>query len=179
MSDRSEVAQSDNSSEKLLVEELATEQDEALQDIEVLTPDAYEDADSVEADEERHQDGIVKGLKSLHCDSEEDLVHTNVRQHASQRNSSTFKRSHSQSIDGDMEGLPLDGHDLVSSTRRLRRRVRGPNSPFNFRAAATQDVDVDELETRLPFDVREFSNTEHSPEGQSSAEPTRDAMEVD
>jgi hypothetical protein len=98
-------------------------------DIEVVQPDHFEDARSDKSASDLDGNEILDRLKDLRCDSsdEEDQQSRYLRK-KKRWSQGKFKRTHSESIEGDSsysDNDPLD--DVDSSARRLRRRVRGPN----------------------------------------------------
>lgn len=96
-------------------------------DIEVLLPYQLEDADS----EVGLEDCLLDQFKEMRCqpDSSDDEEQQRIYRRKKKRwSAGIFKRSHSQSVEGDSsysDNDPLD--DVDSSARRLRRRVRGPD----------------------------------------------------
>jgi len=99
-------------------------------DIEVIYPDHYEDARSESSDERLDGNGIADKFKQLHCQegsSEDEARQRKYERKKKRWSAGIFKRTHSQSVEGDSsysDNDPLD--DVDSSARRLRRRVRGP-----------------------------------------------------
>lgn len=101
---------------------------------EVIRPDHFEDASSERATEERLEadTGIISKFSSLRCAGElndEEEQRASYRKKKKRWSAGIFKRSHSQSIGSDTDiedSEALDAHDVGSSARRLRRRVRGP-----------------------------------------------------
>jgi hypothetical protein len=99
-------------------------------DIEVIRPDHCEDAMSDNSGERIDGNGFIDKFKEMHCseDSEEEDVRRRKYERKKKRwSAGIFKRSHSQSVEGDSsysDNDPLD--DVDSTARRLRRRVRGP-----------------------------------------------------
>ncbi|KAF2795462.1 hypothetical protein K505DRAFT_12857 [Melanomma pulvis-pyrius CBS 109.77] len=99
-------------------------------DIEVIRPDHYEDAGSDSSGEIPDGNGFIDKFKELHCEegsSEEEERKRKYERKKKRWSAGIFKRSHSQSVEGDSsysDNDPLD--DVDSSARRLRRRVRGP-----------------------------------------------------
>lgn len=98
-------------------------------DIEVLLPDHYEDAKSDNGTKAE----VFARLKELQLDedsSDEDEREERQRRYRQKKkrwSAGVFKRSHSQSVEGDSsysDNDPLD--DVDPNARRLRRRVRGP-----------------------------------------------------
>jgi hypothetical protein len=104
-------------------------------DTEVVRPDQCEDAKS-EKELGEHleaETGIVSDFSKLKCEGEsndEDEQRRSYRKKKKRWSAGIFKRSHSQSVGSDTDDEDreaLDAHDLGSSARRMRRRVRGPS----------------------------------------------------
>ena len=101
-------------------------------DIEIVHPDRSEDDKSEKGrgEDADARDGIVSEFRELHCDDEEsDEEGRRYRRKKKRWSAGLFKRSHSQSVGSDTDtdnAESLDAHDVGSSARRLRRRVRGP-----------------------------------------------------
>jgi len=104
--------------------------------LQVIRPDAYEDAESDRGSHRSSQRdaAIVEGIGRLSCgedsDSEgaEELRRRRARR--SKRWSGLIKRSHSKSVEGESDSSgseDLDAHDVGLTARRLRRRTRGPD----------------------------------------------------
>ncbi|ORY11800.1 hypothetical protein BCR34DRAFT_624612 [Clohesyomyces aquaticus] len=99
-------------------------------DIEIVRPDHFEDARSDVDDDRPEQNEIIDQLKGLHCgggSSDEEEQQRIYRKKKKRWSAGIFKRSHSQSVEGDSsysDNEPLD--DVDPTARRLRRRVRGP-----------------------------------------------------
>ncbi|KAF1848256.1 uncharacterized protein K460DRAFT_276638 [Cucurbitaria berberidis CBS 394.84] len=116
-------------------------------DIEVVRPDNYEDAKS---DRSGTKSEVFARLKELQLeqDSSDEEERERIYRHKKKRwSAGVFKRSHSQSVEGDSsysDNDPLD--DVDPTARRLRRRVRGPRGPCDRRGS-------------LIFEDRGFSNT--------------------
>jgi hypothetical protein len=117
-------------------------------DVEVVRPDHFEDAKSDRSGARLEKDGFIDKFKELHCqeDSSDEEERQRIYRRKKKRwSAGIFKRSHSQSVEGDSsysDNDPLD--DIDSTARRLRRRVRGPGD-----------------QTSLVFEDRGFSNTNH------------------
>lgn len=95
-------------------------------DIEVLHPDHCEDAKS---DRSGTKSEVFARLKELQLeeDSSDEEQERRYRQKKKRWSAGVFKRTHSQSVEGDSsysDNDPLD--DVDPTARRLRRRVRGP-----------------------------------------------------
>lgn len=99
-------------------------------DIEIVRPDHYEDAKS---DRSGTKSEVFARLNELQLqedssdDSEKEEMERRYRQKKKRWSAGVFKRSHSQSVEGDSsysDNDPLD--DVDPTARRLRRRVRGP-----------------------------------------------------
>jgi hypothetical protein len=99
-------------------------------DIEVIRPDHCEDDASDNGGERRDNNGFIDKFKKMHCSEdsgEEDERRRKYERKKKRWSAGIFKRSHSQSVEGDSsysDNDPLD--DVDASARRLRRRVRGP-----------------------------------------------------
>lgn len=99
-------------------------------DIEVVRPDHYEDAKSDKSGGKLEEHGLLDKFKDLRCQegsSDEEEQQRLYRRKKKRWSAGIFKRSHSQSVEGDSsysDNDPLD--DVDTSARRLRRRVRGP-----------------------------------------------------
>lgn len=96
-------------------------------DVEILRPDHCEDAKSDKSGVKAEIFARMNELQ-LEEDSSEDEERERIyRQKKKRWSAGIFKRSHSQSVEGDSsysDNDPLD--DLDQKSRRLRRRVRGP-----------------------------------------------------
>lgn len=96
-------------------------------DVEVIRPDGYEDTDSAEVDAD-----LSGKFGEMQCRDSEDDVEEQARQYNQKKkrwSSGLFKRTYSQSLGSDTENEDvetMDAHDVGSSARRLRRRIRGP-----------------------------------------------------
>lgn len=99
-------------------------------DIEVIRPSHCEDAKS---DRSGTKSEILARLKEMQIDEdssdeeEKEMQERRYREKKKRWSAGIFKRSHSQSVEGDSsysDNDPLD--DIDPSARRLRRRVRGP-----------------------------------------------------
>lgn len=95
-------------------------------DIEVLYPDHFEDAKS---DRSGTKSEVFARLKELQLeeDSSDEEQERRYRHKKKRWSAGVFKRTHSQSVEGDSsysDNDPLD--DVDPTARRLRRRVRGP-----------------------------------------------------
>lgn len=103
-------------------------------DIEVVLPDHCEDAKSEKSASRLDKSEVYERMKELYLeqdtsDSERDERELRrYRQKKKRWSKGVFKRSHSQSVEGDSsysDNDPLD--DNNPTARRLRRRVRGPS----------------------------------------------------
>lgn len=98
-------------------------------DIEVVLPDHCEDAKS-DISSKMDKNEVYERLKELHLEqesSDDEEQERRYRQKKKRWSAGVFKRSHSQSVEGDSsysDNDPLD--DVNPQARRLRRRVRGP-----------------------------------------------------
>lgn len=132
---------------EFILEELDSDPDYDS-DIEVIRPDHYEDASSDNSGERPDGNGFIDKFKELHCQegsSDEDERKRKYERKKKRWSAGIFKRSHSQSVEGDSsysDNDPLD--DVDSSARRLRRRVRGPGD-----------------RTSLIFEDKGFANANH------------------
>ena len=114
-------------------------------DIEVLRPDHYEDAKSDRSGTKSEVFARLKELALEEDSSDEEEQERRYRAKKKRWSAGVFKRSHSQSVEGDSsysDNDPLD--DVDQTARRLRRRVRGPS---------------DIRRGSLIFEDRGFSNT--------------------
>lgn len=109
------------------IEELRDEDVGYNGDIEVIRPDSYEDTDSAEVDMD-----LSGRFGEMQCRDLEDEVEEQTRRYNQKKkrwSSGLFKRTYSQSLGSDTENEDaeaMDAHDVGSSARRLRRRIRGP-----------------------------------------------------
>lgn len=98
--------------------------------IEVVLPSHYEEAKSEKGANGPVDSNLIHKFWDMHCggtSSDEDEQERLYRRKKKRWSAGIFKRSHSQSIEGDSsysDNDPLDDND--STARRLRRRVRGP-----------------------------------------------------
>jgi hypothetical protein len=112
-----------------VLEELGSDPDDDSE-IEVLGPDGYEDARSERSEDRLEGSGLLDRFSELRCEvgsSDEEEQQRLYRRKKKRWSAGIFKRTHSQSVEGDSsysDNDPLD--DVDSSARRLRRRVRGP-----------------------------------------------------
>lgn len=131
-----------------VIEELDSEESGYDSDVEVLRPDHFEDAKSDRSGARLEQNGFIDKFKELVCQeesSDEEERQRIYRRKKKRWSAGIFKRSHSQSVEGDSsysDNDPLD--DIDSTARRLRRRVRGPGD-----------------RSSLVFEDRGFSNANH------------------
>ncbi|KAF1829736.1 hypothetical protein BDW02DRAFT_573699 [Decorospora gaudefroyi] len=96
-------------------------------DIEVVQPDHYEDAKSDKSGVKAEVFARMTELQLEEDSSEEEERERKYRHKKKRWSAGVFKRSHSQSVEGDSsysDNDPLD--DVDPNARRLRRRVRGP-----------------------------------------------------
>lgn len=99
-------------------------------ELEVVQPDHYEEARSDQGEARPDDDGLLNQFNELRCSagsSDEEEQQRLYRRKKKRWSAGIFKRSHSQSVEGDSsysDNDPLD--DVDYSARRLRRRVRGP-----------------------------------------------------
>jgi hypothetical protein len=100
------------------------------EDIEVARSDTSEEQQDVTNSLSRKE--VLARLKELQLEeesSEDEQRERRYRRKKERWSAGIFKRSHSQSVEGDSsysDNDPLD--DVVSTARRLRRRVRGPGA---------------------------------------------------
>jgi len=179
--------------DNISIEELAEGEIENASEADILRPDIYEDADSVEAnevedqgyeseDDTRHHGGIIEGLRTLRCCSDEDEVATSTgrEKRKKRRSIGIFKRSYSQSIGGDTDDEPPHAHGLEHSARRLRRRVRGPDDDSTPEGTPSTEVECEELEDVVPrARARNESEMEDYSTESMSMDTTEDAMDID
>ncbi|KAF2746922.1 hypothetical protein M011DRAFT_494738 [Sporormia fimetaria CBS 119925] len=98
--------------------------------IEVVRPDHYEDAKSEASGCRLDENGLLYKFQEMRCaagSSDEEERQRLYRRKKKRWSRGIFKRSHSQSVEGDSsysDNDPLDDVDV--SARRLRRRVKGP-----------------------------------------------------
>lgn len=177
------------------IEELAEGELENASEADILRPDIYEDADSVEANEvgnqgyeseedTGHHGGIIERLETLRCCSDEDEVAASKgREKRKKRRSigiGIFKRSYSQSIGGDTDEEPPHAHGLEHGARRLRRRVRGPDDDSTLEGTPSTEVECEELEDVVPrAGARIESEMEDYSTESMSMDTTEDAMDID
>ncbi|KAF2115557.1 hypothetical protein BDV96DRAFT_599869 [Lophiotrema nucula] len=103
-------------------------------DIEVLRPDHYEEAKSDKGGKSLEENGFLNEFEKLRCqvnssDEEEQEQRYIRKKKRWSKGMYTYKRSYTQSIEGDSsysDDDPLDDND--PNARRLRRRVRGPGN---------------------------------------------------
>jgi hypothetical protein len=99
-------------------------------ELEVVQPDHYEEAKSDKGEAKLDDDRLLHQFNELRCEagsSDEEEQQRLYRRKKKRWSAGIFKRSHSQSVEGDSsysDNDPLD--DVDYSARRLRRRVRGP-----------------------------------------------------
>lgn len=184
--------QSHNENDNISIEELTEGDVENAIEADILRPDMYEDAESVEVNEGSdpgydmqdniQQGGIIERFRTLHCGSEEDelAAEEGREQRRKRRSAGIFKRSHSQIIGNDTDEEPLDSHGLDRSARRLRRRVRGPGHDVSLEGAPVTEDECEEVEDVVPLkkapnesDMEEYST------GTASTDVTEDAMDID
>ncbi|KAK4498414.1 hypothetical protein PRZ48_011072 [Zasmidium cellare] len=122
------------------VEELAEGDMGYMTDLDVVYPEELEEISSSDSDEdqdatdvsENEASHLTRKLSRLRCgdDQEVDFEQLRRQRHIEKRaGTRIFKRTHSQSVKSETDVTDadaLDDHDLGSSQRRLRRRVRGP-----------------------------------------------------
>ncbi|CAK4031751.1 Hypothetical predicted protein [Lecanosticta acicola] len=127
--------------DNITVEELAEGDVGYITDIDVVYPEELEEVSEDGSNDDRNTatdisdseaTGLTRKLSRLRCgdDQEVDFEHLRRRRHLEKRNGTrNFKRSHSQTVKSETEIADSDGlddHDIESTRRRLRRRVRGP-----------------------------------------------------
>jgi len=126
---------------------------------EIVRPDQFEDARSEkESDEHLETDtSIVSSFSKLNCEgdsNDEEEQRRSYRKKKKRWSAGIFKRSHSQSVGSDTDiedSEALDAHDVGSSARRLRRRVRGPGD--NRSSLIFEDIpNMNILEVEEPQD---------------------------
>ncbi|KAK5152318.1 hypothetical protein LTR04_006456 [Oleoguttula sp. CCFEE 6159] len=160
-------------------------------DIEVLRPDQYEEADSDSENNEDDNGGsdaeLVCGLRRLHCESG-GVSDVDVGRSSKSRNkrwSAGLKRTHAQSVGsntdvGDAEDI--DAHDVESSARRMRRRVRGPGNRSSLTFEDVPSASVAEAEDSPNTSVEQTpmpSDVEHDTMDTSPSCTPEELMELD
>lgn len=136
---------------EFVLEEIGTES-EYNSETEVVLPDKLEEASSEKAAEERLEadTNIIGTFKKLTCDSGSDSDDEQARRYRQKKkrwSAGIFKRTHSQSVEGDSDiddSEALDDHDVGASARRLRRRVRGPGDRSSLVFEDQHVVEVEE-----------------------------------
>lgn len=190
--DRDGQEKSHNENDNISIEELAEGEIENAIEADILRPDMYEDAESVQANEgsdsgydmqeNTQQGGIVERFRTLHCGNEEDelAAEEGREQRRKRRSAGIFKRSHSQIIGNDTDEEPPDAHGLERSARRLRRRVRGPGHDVSLEGGPVTEVECEEVEDVVPLKKapNESDMEDYSTET-ASTEATEDAMDID
>ncbi|CAI6335315.1 unnamed protein product [Periconia digitata] len=114
----------DEADVSFILEELNSSDAGYASDVEVVHPDHFSDAKS---DRSESILSKFKEMQVLEDSSDEEERERIYRRKKKRWSAGIFKRSHSQSIEGDSsysDNDPLD--DVDSTARRLRRRVRGP-----------------------------------------------------
>ncbi|KAF2134453.1 hypothetical protein P153DRAFT_279234 [Dothidotthia symphoricarpi CBS 119687] len=125
--------------------------------IEVVQPDYFEDAKSEKSGKKLEVINKLKELILEETSSDEEARERIYRQKKKRWSAGVFKRTHSQSVEGDSsysDNDPMD--DVDPNARRLRRRVRGT---FERRGSLT-------------FEDRGFSNTNNILEVEEPEEGT-------
>ncbi|KAI9723770.1 MAG: hypothetical protein M1812_001070 [Candelaria pacifica] len=130
----------------------------------VLRPDLYEDPDSDWGRDKRKRDHmrpegselnaeIIDEFESMHCKEDEHDAggqHRRYKRKKQRWSAGKLKRTHSQSVgsnsDTDEDEETLDAHDVGSSARRLRRRVKGPGDRSSLLFDDNIDFTVAEIE---------------------------------
>lgn len=178
--------------DNIKVEELTEGDVGYMTDIDLVYPEELEEAESASDEEhpsssDNHEsdDGIVRHFSRLGCEDttvEAAFEKKRRQKHLKKRkNSRVFKRSHSQSAKGDSEATDPDAmgdHDLDASTRRLRRRVRGPEgTKVGFDDIPRSSVEPEGLAPSAP--IRERWQPLHSSGSGMDDGATDDAMDVD
>ncbi len=141
-----------------IIQEVSVSDAEIDSNMEVVQPDALEEADSEATADDRIEGkgGILGGIKNLRCnddDWENLAVHEQRYRRKKKRwSAGLIKRSHSQSRGSDTEGDNSEAVNYahnVRSARRLRRRVRGPDDGSSIALSEiphSPDVEVEEQE---------------------------------
>ncbi|KAI9843552.1 MAG: hypothetical protein M1837_006228 [Sclerophora amabilis] len=128
-----------------LVEEIGDGDGGCYSDLEIIRPDQYEEADSDWAQSENSRSSSIRGFErrtGIVSDFQEmRLGGSRAREERSRRHRQKkfgiFKRSHSQSIENDIEGKDSAASDMQGigpGARRLRRRVQGPRNQSSLDA---------------------------------------------
>lgn len=127
--------------DNITVEELVEGDIGYITDVDVVYPEELEEISDSNTDDDRNTatdvsdaeaTGLTRKLSRLRCgnDEEVDFEQRRRRRHLEKRNGTrNYKRSHSQTMKSETDitdAEALDDHDIESSQRRLRRRVRGP-----------------------------------------------------
>ncbi len=154
----------DSTEEDFTIEEILEGDADYSSNAHVLRPDHYEDADSDWGRDKRARDPmyqqisdlngrIVEDFESMHCkedEQESDGQQRRYRRKKQRWSTGKLKRSHSQSVGSnsstDEDEEALDAHDVGSSARRLRRRVRGPGDRSSLLFDDSIDFAVAEIE---------------------------------
>ena len=179
--------------ENIKIEELAEGEIDNASEADILRPDVYEDADSVQGnegdeqgyesqDDNQRHGGIIEGFRTLHCGSEEDklAVEGGRKRRKKRRSDGIFKRSHSQSIGNGTDEEPPDAHGLEHDARRLRRRVRGPGGGHSLERPPGTQVDCEEFDDVISLETTpKESEMEDCSIESASLNTTEDAMEID
>jgi len=122
------------------------------QELEVLRPDAYEDAPNDGERRSQQDEGErlarLSKLQLEHDSSEEEVQEQRYRQKKKRWDKGIFTRSHSKSVDGENSYSDSDSLDDVhpKSRRLRRRRLRGPRTKGEslvFRDPGQANTDVD------------------------------------
>ncbi|KAI9707075.1 MAG: hypothetical protein M1836_000035 [Candelina mexicana] len=150
--------------EDFTVEEILDGDVDYISSAQVLRPDHYEDPDSDWVGDKRkpshlrHRDSdlnaeIIDEFESMRCKEDEQDSDGHQRRYRRKRqrwSAGKLKRSHSQSVgsnsETDSDEEILDAHDVASSARRLRRRVRGPGDRGSLLVEEEIDPTVAEIE---------------------------------
>lgn len=162
-----------------------------ITDIDVVYPEELEERTSSIGEHDNSDDegndsdtGISRRFQQLACEDSEEAAferkrrESHVRKRASSR---LFKRSHSQSIKSDTEASDAEAmgdHDLSSSVRRLRRRVRGPSGIEIFDDVPRSSPEPGSAGLSAPFHVHQRVRMEESPDSSSASDSDPEAMEI-
>jgi hypothetical protein len=170
--------------DSIKVEELTEAEIGYMGDVDVVFP---EDTDSAESSDEHSAGetataadvsdeeaaGLARKLAQVKCTDDREALLEQRRQRRRERRANTnqAKRSHSQAVKYESDTSDTDAladHDLQSSSRRLRRRTRGPD-----------DLELDlSACANLPSDVGQASPSVQSTVCGDTTQPG-DAMDVE
>lgn len=175
------------------VEELVEGDLGYVSDVEVVYPEELEEKassasenGSSDDDDEKHSDtGITQRFQELACEDNDEAEFEKKRRESHLRNrtnSRLFKRTHSQSIKSDSEKSDAEAkgdHDLSSSARRLRRRIRGPSGVEVFDDPPRSSPEPRSAGLAAPFQMCErMQRQAQSSDSSSESESDDEGVEV-